>query len=283
MPWYWFGRRIAPLKHEWEFLANNSLPHYVGTQIPPYYKDILELFHNMDLSKLSQQIASWTTDNFYSQFMTKHKHLPRAYQDFWSAHKVDPKTMWKHIFISYALGCHQDVHYRLLHRVLPTQAYMHLRFRGKGYANVDTSCQSCPNAVETNEHVFFRCRAATPLLTFIYPSIQLLLQDKPFKLFKLALNIFPAGVPVRQQQMAITILQITLHTIWRNRNKFKFESVRPTVAESTHFIGRVFNSILQEQFDSYRNNGLVPFRNKYCHTPRICSVQPDGTLSVNLI
>ena len=191
--------------------------------------------------------------------------------------------MWKHVFTSYSLGYHQDVHYRFLHRVLPTQAYMHLRFRGKGYANMNTSCLSCPNVAETNEHIFFRCCAARPIMTFIYPSIQLLMQNKPFKLFKLALNDFPAAVPVRHQQMAITILQLAMYTIWRNRNTLKFEGTLPPAAGSTVLIGRVFQSLLREQFDSYGPPGLIHFRTKYCHTPQICSVRPDGTLSVNLL
>ena len=281
LPRYWLGRKLAPLKYEWSFLASNALPHFIGPHLPPFYRDLLDLFLGLDLSKLPDSQTPWKTDTFYSQFMTTHKHLPRAFQDFWSAHNVNPVTMWKHVFMSYTLGCHQDVHYRFLHRVLPTQAYMHQRFRGYGHLN--PKCFACPNAVETNEHLFFRCVAAKPILTYIYPTIQILLQGRPFKLFKIALNVFPAGVPLRQQQMAVTLLQIAFHTIWKNRNSLKFEGNLPQLADSQHRIRFIFTSLLKEQFDAFMPDGLAQFRLKYCHTPRICSVRPDNTLHVSLL
>ena len=283
LPRFWFGRRLAPVKHEWSFLASNALPHFVGPNLPPYYRDLLDMFLSLDMSKLPNSQTPWKTDTFYSQFMTTHKHHPRAFQDFWSAHGVNPVDMWKHVYTSYALGKHQGVHYRFLHRVLPTQAYMHQRFRGRGYANTDVKCLACPNAIETNEHLFFRCVASRPVLTYIYPSIQILLQGKPFKLFKIALNVFPPGVPIRHQQMAVTILQIAFYTIWTNRNTLKFEGSLPPLEGSQHKINFHFKSLMQEQFDAFMPAGLAQFRQKYCHTPRICSVHADNTLHVSLI
>ena len=180
--------------------------------------------------------------------MHEHKHEPRAFQDFWSAHRVDCSTMWKHVFSTYAIGKHQCVHYRFLHRVLPTQGFMRQRFRGKGFANLSPKCLACPNAVETNEHLFFRCVAATPILTYIYPSIQVLLENKPFKLFKLALNIFPDQVPFVKQRMALTILQIAFNRIWTNRNTLTFEGTHSPVRESIHIIDHQFRTLLREQF-----------------------------------
>ena len=98
LPRYWFGRRLGVLRPEWHFLTSNHLPHFVGHHFPPYYKDLLETFLTMDMSKLPKGPVQWTTKLFYLQFLHEHKHEPRAFQDFWSAHRVDCSTMWKHVF-----------------------------------------------------------------------------------------------------------------------------------------------------------------------------------------
>ena len=234
-------------------------------------------------AKLTRLNIKWTTKHFYEQFMVTHKYEPRAFQDFWSAHRVDCTTMWQHIFTSFSLGKHQCVHYRFLHRVLPTLAFMRQRFRGKGYGNLSTKCLACPNAIETNEHLFFRCTAARPILTYIYPSIRAIMDNRPFKLFKIALNIFPDQVPLPKKRMAITILQLAMHQIWTNRNSLKFDGSYPTIGESQHIIAHNFTLLLREQFDLCYPNGLVRFRKNYCHTPQICSVRADNTFHVTLI
>ena len=154
LPRYWFGRRLGSLHPSWDFLTGNDLPHFVGSTLPPFYKDLLEIFHTMDLTKLPPTPTPWQTHHFYGHFMQRHKHEPRAFQDFWSVHKVQCDTMWKHVFYSFSLGFHQCVHYRFLHRILPTQGFMWRRFQGKGYANLSTKCLACPAAIETNEHMF---------------------------------------------------------------------------------------------------------------------------------
>ena len=138
----------------------------------------------------------------------------------------------------------EDVHFQLLHLVLPTNAYMRQRFRDRGYQHLNTRCISCPNHVEHIPHVFFQCLCATPLLTYIYPSIAVLLRYQPFKLFKLTLNLYPTNVPLCIRRMVVTLVQITLYVIWTNRNSRKF----PPVFASQHLIRYLFTKVLTTRF-----------------------------------
>ena len=243
LPRYWLGRTLAPLRRGWAFLGDNHLPHFIGADIPPYYRQLLDNFSVMDLSQLPPPdgVLLWKTHHFYPQFMKAHYHQPKVYTDFWSYHHVDPNTMWKHVYTSYAFGSHKDVHFKILHRVLPTLAFMRCRFRGRGYNRLNTGCRSCPNHnVETIPHIFFRCIHAEPLLTYIYPSIDVLLQHKPFKLFHLTLNVFPPNISPPVQRMIVTLLQITFYVLWTHRNVRQFDGRNPSVLEGRHRIRQLF-------------------------------------------
>ena len=289
-PWlqlarYYMGRTLALLRPEWVFLRANHLPHYIGVSLPPYYKILLEVFRTLDLTKLPSTagLTPWKSGHFYTQFLTSHLHHPKAYTDFWSYHRVDPDAMWRHVYTSYAYGPQRDVHFRLLHRVLPTNAFMRQRFRGRGYQHLNTRCISCPNNVENIPHLFFQCLSATPLLTYIYPSVAQLLRFQPFKLFKITLNIFPPNVPLCIRHMVVTLVQITLYVIWLNRNARKFDGILTSIFDSQHRIRYLFQKVLTARFQKCLPNGLAHFRTHFCHTPQICQVVDNSQLVVNLI
>ena len=161
---------------------------------------------------------------------------------------------------------------------------MRCRFRGRGYNHLSTGCTSCPNHnVETLPHVFFRCIHARPLMTYIYPSIDLLLKHTPFKLFHLTLNVFPPNISLPIQRMVVTLLQITFYVLWTHRNARHFDGVNPSVPEGQHKIRHLFTRVLTAQFTKFGLTGLAPFRKTFCHTPQICQVVNNATLEVNLI
>ena len=221
---------------------------------------------------------------FYLKFLDLHQHRPYSYETFWSSHGVNPNRMWKHVHNSYALGIHQDVHFKFLHRILPSNAYMKTRFRGRGFQNINVACPSCPNGnVETVEHIFLRCMAAKPILDFIYPTVRALLRHRPFTLFNLLLNKFPTAVPDKVPRMVITLLQITMYVIWFNRQRKKFHDEVITAEQSRNTIRKYFRSALEFKFRKHFPNGLAKFKENYCHTPRICKVVNDTDLVVNFI
>ena len=109
------------------------------------------------------------------------------------------------------------------------------------------------------------------------------MNNQPFKLFKIALNVFPANISAAKRKMAVTLLQIGLHRIWSNRNTLKFEGTLPTFNENKHIILNQFTSLLKERFDFYSPGGLATFRQQFCHTPQLCTVHADDTLQVSLL
>ena len=87
--------------------------------------------------------------------------------------------------------------------------------------------------------------------------------------------------------MIVTLLQITLHQIWLNRNSRKFEpltfDVTQTNLNSEFFIKSCFTTALRTKyFYSTTHNLLAQFRQRFCHTPQVCDVMND-TLVVHIL
>ena len=161
---------------------------------------------------------------------------------------------------------------------------MKTRYRGRGFRNVNVNCPSCPNhKTETIEHIFIRCAAATPILDFIYPTLQTLLRYRPFKVFKLILNEFPQGIPEKVPRMAVTLLQIAMYVIWTNRVRKKYHNEVIHVERSKHIIAKRFRAVLELKFRKHFPHALAKFRENYCHTPQVCTVVNNDTLEVNIL
>ena len=192
--------------------------------------------------------------------------------------------MWKHIHNSHALGIYQDVHFKFLHRILPSNAYMKTRFRGRGFRNMNDTCPSCPNnKKETTDHIFIRCAAAAPILNFIYPTLQCFLRNRPFKVFKLILNDFPNGTPEKVPRMVITLIQIAMYVIRTNRVRKKYHNEVIPIERSKNTIVKHFKAAIELKFRKHFPNALAKFRENYCHTPHVCNVVNDDTLEVNVL
>lgn len=280
LPRYWIGFDLACLNSQWHFLRKYPRlgPTTKDKARPNYMVENLNSFKSIEYNDVISN--DWTVRTLYLKFLKKDEHFPKAYRNFWNARQVDPTTMWNHIHYSLALGIHQDVHYRFLHRVLPTNHYKKITFKSKGFRNTNPICASCPEINETNEHVFFRCVAANPIMNFIRKSIRVLLNGKNFKLLKIAVNIFPENTPNKIQKMVVGLLQIAMYTIWNNRNRFKFKEEITHLSESINFIEKDFKSVLRHKFDIL---GEQKFKENFCHTPQICSIDDEGNILINLI
>ena len=168
----------------------------------PHYTTNLDIFRSVDLSSLPEP-KFWTTRMFYGKLIEKDEHFPTAYTEFWNNHQVDPEKMWKNVHTSLAHGIHQDIHFKFVHRIVLTNAYMKNTFKSKGFRNINPYCASCPDQLETNEHVFFRCVAANPVMDYIRRTISVLLLNQDFRLLKIALNKFPQGTPIDVQKWSL--------------------------------------------------------------------------------
>ena len=289
-PWtylarYWLGFNLAPLKQEWSFLRGNDFPKPETNKYmtkPKYYAQMLENIRNMDMNQII-----WTTPYIYQELTKKQYQIPKACNDKWSKLGYKPECIWKLLFASYAQGCHQDVHYKLLHRVIPSKAYVSNRYgqRGLHFNRMNTACKTCPESLETNEHIFFQCEQAKSIWTYIYPTIQEILKPNKFKIFDLVLNKFPDKITIQKTKMVITLIQIALHAIWLTRNSTLFYRVQDqrTLTKNKNIIAYTFSKIFQKKLRQYMPGGLAKYRENFCHTPNVCTIIENKIVKVQLI
>ena len=176
----------------------------------------------------------------------------------------DPMNIWKGLYKSYAKGKHKDVHYKFTHRIIKSKELL------SRYMKIKIHCEICPKVKETMEHIFLSCPRSQAIWTYVHPKIREILRTD-FTRMDLILNKFPPNISIPRMQMAITIIEITMHTLWIDRNRILFERKEdhPTIEQSKHTIKRTFNKILENKFREYMPHGLVKFQNKFCHTPSI--------------
>ena len=290
LPRYWIGFHMAPLKPEWAFLRGNSLPKsntplYSQTtkrkiERPKYYNNMIHQLKAMDMSKII-----WTTAYFYSEFIKDKYELPRACIDKWNQAGCNPDNLWELVYATYALGKHQDIHFKFLHRIHKSNVFVKQRTPSMNWNQLNLKCAVCPDNIEDNEHIFFNCPAADLVWNFIYPTVQEILKPNPFKIPSLILNDFPQGTSIQKKKMVLTLIQISMHSIWMNRNKVLFDKANPQelLPLSENVIHYSFLKILKQKFREYLPNRMAKFRQDFCHTPLVCTVFHNNDLLVNLL
>ena len=280
LPRYWIGFDLTflnPLLRTFP-RAGPTTPRRL---IFPHYTKNFEIFQSLDVPSLPPPRV-WTTRMFYGKFIEKDEHFPKTYTGFWNNHQVDPEKMWKHVHTSLAHGVHQDIHYKFLHRIILTNAFMKKRFKSKGFKNMNPHCASCPDQKETNEHVFFRCVAANPVMDYIRKIIQVLLRNQDFRLLKIALNKFPHGTSRDIKKMVTGLLQIAMHVIWNNRNQRKFKKIETHINESQNTISKHFKDAILTKYKKLIPHKRGKFYRKYCHTPEVCDLLENDVLHIDL-
>ena len=143
-------------------------------------------------------------------------------------------------------------------------------------------CASCPDQKETNEHVFFRCVAANPVMDYIRKIIQVLLRNQDFRLLKIALNKFPHGTSRDIKKMVTGLLQIAMHVIWNNRNQRKFKKIETHINESQNTISKHFKDAILTKYKKLIPHKRGKFYRKYCHTPEVCDLLENDVLHIDL-
>ena len=282
LPRYWIGLNLSFMNVKWHFLKNYPRFDTLSSDVdrrPEFYIHILNMFKSLYSPELVD--SDWASHTFYLKFLEMDEYFQKAYTNVWNEYNnlVDPTTLWTHVHNSVALGKHQDVHFRFLHQVLPTNEFKKTRFTSRGFQNTNPMCERCPGQKETNIHVIFECVAADPILDFVTKNLRILMRGKPYTLFNITVNVFPDGIPADVKRMAIGLWQITMRVIWLNRNQYVFKRKITNLTESVNTISKQFKSAIEAEFQT-----LDPekFSKRYCHTPRICNVQND-TLIVNLV
>ena len=110
---YWLGFALAPLHPDWHFLRGNHLPTPADGIKPKYYADLLHTFTLFQPNEIT-----WKTAYFYSILLNISSEVPTAYDRFWkNIATINLNDLWAHVYASYALGKHQDIHFKFLHRL----------------------------------------------------------------------------------------------------------------------------------------------------------------------
>ena len=281
-PWvhlarYWIGERLAPLHEDWSFLAQATYHRQDNTKQvkSEFYRQLLDIVQELDIPK-----TVWVTRDLYQQLLTKNPTAPRCWSDFWKNVVPDDKRLFTHIHWSYARGCHQDVMWKYIHRITPTNNFKFIRFTGgDNFKARSRYCSHCLDIVEDYHHVFHNCPMAKRVWDLIYPTIKILMRNTPFRITRLIINNYTENVPLAVRRVINTILQIVMHQIWLNRNMREFESTYTPLNKTKALISLTFNRAMRQTF---RRLPLAVFREKCCHTPAVCKVVGDDTVVTNL-
>ncbi len=298
LPRYWLGFYLGTKKPEWNFLINTGptlqtpltpqIRHTVRWDLdqsnhrPLYYHNLYVQMVNIDY-----QNTTWLTPDIYKESCKKIYKFPDAWSTYWNRLTgcYHPGKMWKLVYHTYADGHEQDIHFLFLHRKVSTKMLIKQnKGRGLNYNAMSTICSSCKISDEDQEHLFMECVEAQKLWDFVLPTLRELLKPHEFRIYDLILNKFPKVFHFKQL-IALTLIQITMRTIWLNRNSFRFDPIskKPSLVKSQRIIMKNFFRAINRQFEELLPNQLAKFRKRFCHTPKVIWLEKDDVLFCNIL
>ncbi len=293
LPRYWLGYHLAPLLPEAQFLRSNLVPK-LDTPMntitlgftkkqkrPAFYETLYTQLRMVDVAN-----TSWLTPDIYKEFLDKRYKPPKAYTEHWSFHRYDKLLIWKFTYLTYSEGIHQDVYFRYLHIKLPTSYLIKKDKKAAGiyHSTMITSCMHCPNKTENQYHVIQGCIKAKPIWDHVYPTVTEILKTHSYKLPDLICGKFPPNVSDSKKKMVLTLIQITMHCIWHNRNAFvKNDPILPTLKGSKSIIRNTFHNVIYTKFMDFYPNKIEKFQKLFCHTPKVCRYDENEELLYTVI
>ena len=211
-PRYYMGTPLSTVKQEWKFLRDNNSPRADPTNIPTWYKKILEVVksHQTEFSTWTQQ--QFTSKNIYEEIRLKQ--TPRA-EEKWKKDEnttTDFKKIWKKIWETPNTNTEKETIWKATHLVLATKA----RLLKWGVIK-SKKCPFCEQS-EDLKHALLRCdrlkslwKEVQKILNLICNGIYLLsltgiiLQDKHFN-------------NTTEEKLCRYVLTVTIAIIWETRN-----------------------------------------------------------------
>ena len=220
-PRYYIGRALSTVKLEWKFLHDNSSPRADPTNIPPWYKEIIQTVksHQSEFEAWnSQQI---TSKNIYDAIITKQ--TPRA-EDKWKKEyniTSDISHTWEKIWKTPNTNGEREIIWKAEHRVLATKA----RLTKWGIAK----SKKCPFCKETEDltHALLTCKR----LHTLWKKVQQLLNKICNRTYPLTLiNIILQNQTLNnktEEKLCRYILTVTIAIIWETRNQKLYFNKEP--------------------------------------------------------
>ena len=276
---YYIGFQLGGLVPDWNILRNNTYPKPDKDFYPEYYGDVLSLFTKLDIKNVK-----WTTKYFYESQVALENKTPTA-QDKWQRLRALPykwQTSWQGIWTTHAPGRYQELHFKLMHFAMPTRE----RLASWLYAVMPIAyCKSClsrgKQLVETDIHLFFSCTNAYTLWTWAKGIIKKLLPNHPARCFLYSFNIFPDDVPNNIRKLIMTLIQVTLHQVWVNRNSTSLDVPNPDLGESIAMIKWELTHIILSIHKKYCTEHRLPlFRQSFCNNNDLIFLGTDNVVDL---
>ena len=276
---YYIGLPISSFDEKWEFLRDIKYPKRDRNIFPEYYGNMLEVFKLVD-----KKTIKWTTKYFYDLQINKENKKPKA-EDKWPRMrnlKYNWEDVWKGTCTSYAPGKYQETHYKFIHLALPT---LQLLKKWNHNGNLNPNCKACradnKEKIESHLHLFFDCDKAFDVWRQVKKIIQKLIPKVKIQCFMFTMNIFPKEVSETMKRLIITLIQLTIHNIWLNRNRFHFEQKKQDVAMSLNYIQKLFRDIIKSIHNKLKREGnLYKFRMEYCESNNLVSLDTHGNIKM---
>ena len=265
---YYIGFKLGGLSPEWENLRDNRYPKPDRNIYPEYYGDVFNLFQRLDIANVK-----WYTKFFYEIQVSFENKTPKA-QDRWPHIRPLPFTWpntWLGIWTTFSPGRYQEIHFKFIHLAIPT--YERLS-SWKSTVMPNAYCKQClvgrNQVTETDVHLFFACPNAYGLWKWVKTIIKKLLPDHPARCLLYSMNIFPDDVPNNVRKLILTLIQITMHQIWVNRNSNHLTQPDPDFRASITQIKNEFVFIILSIHKKHSEEHRLPlFRTNYCNNQLI--------------
>ena len=186
-------------------------PHYRETDIGSFFRDILKIF------KTDRNIIGENTKKIYDtmvkrQFIHLHNRIKWT-RDF---NTIDISDTFRNLHIKKSTQKEIEVGYRLIYNTTP------ITRNPKSNTYFNTTCQICKqNIQETERHIYLECST----LHKLRQTLGILLKITQTDALNLAITLNKIVKTTNRTDDIdkLTATAIYRHTIWKTRNKTKFE------------------------------------------------------------
>ena len=146
---FWMGLPLSQVIKGLSFLRSNSVPKYIGDNLPVFFRNLPTAFHGLDTDLTL--FPAYKVKTFYAKLaFPSPEDLPCA--SAWERRLHTPlpwSSLWLRIYGGLSMNWEADIAWRLAHGILKTWAYLK-RWR---HIQVSDGCSVC-GQLETFSHVF---------------------------------------------------------------------------------------------------------------------------------
>ena len=223
---YYIGHKINTI-----LKTNNLTPHYGGTDIGNFYKDVLNIF------KTDKNIMGETTKKIYD-ILVKRQLTPLHNRIKWTRvfNTVDISDTFRNLHIKCNTQKEIEVGYRLIYNTTA------ITRNPKTNTNIRTTCQLCKqNIQETERHIYLECTTTDKVRQTLGTMLK---ATQAYTLnIAITLNNIIKSKNRTDDENKLTATAIYRYIIWTTRNKTKYDGKSFTDFD----IDAIFKTILRRR------------------------------------